>query len=157
LVLAQGVIHADARLADECLRRPFAMVDLIVRVRALAKRRKSRPPLREVRLGDYRLSHEGDVRHRGVEIVLTGTEKRVLGFLVSRVGEVVAKRELLKEVWGSDTGDPNVVEVNISTLRRKLERRGLRIIHTVRGQGYRLDEPVRFTGARGRSGGAMSS
>ena len=54
---------------------------------------------------------------------------------------------LLTQVWGYDAYDPNLVEVHISALRRKLEAHGPRLIHTVRGMGYRLDPAVRPGGA----------
>jgi DNA-binding response OmpR family regulator len=53
-------------------------------------------------------------------------------------GSPVSKRRLLALVWGFGDLDPNVVEVHVSALRRKLERHGPRILHTVRGLGYRL-------------------
>ncbi|WP_432559593.1 response regulator transcription factor [Granulicoccus sp. GXG6511] len=140
LVVERGVTQAEVRGADECLRRPFAMVDLIARVRTLARRKGPRNDPREVALGDYNISGEGEVRVRGREVSLTRTERRVLAFLAAHTGTTVGKRELLAAVWGSGAGDPNVVEVNISTLRRKLERHGPRIVHTVRGLGYRLGE-----------------
>ena len=53
-------------------------------------------------------------------------------------GLVLSKTQLLTQVWGYDAYDPNVVEVHVSALRRKLERHGPRILGTVRGLGYRL-------------------
>jgi DNA-binding response OmpR family regulator len=53
-------------------------------------------------------------------------------------GQVLSKRQLLEQVWGSDVYDENVVEVHISSLRRKVEEHAHRVIHTVRGVGYAL-------------------
>lgn len=142
LVADRGTAPSKLREADECLLRPFAMVDLIARVRALSRARGRAPTDKEVRVGDFFISAEGDVRHRDGKVSLTQTERRVLALLASHAGSVIAKRELLAAIWGSETGDPNVVEVNVSTLRRKLERHGPRIVQTVRGLGYRLGEPV---------------
>ena len=61
-----------------------------------------------------------------------------MAFLVRHRGAVLSKSQLLTQVWGYDAYDPNVVEVHISALRRKLEAHGPRIIHTVHGLGYRL-------------------
>lgn len=141
LVVGRGAGPGEVREADECLRRPFAMVDLIARVRTLA-RRHGRSPGREIRVGHLVISaRASQVVHEGHEVELTRTERRVLAFLALHAGTVVAKREVLAAVWGSESGDPNVVEVNVSTLRRKLEQHGPRVVHTVRGVGYRLGDP----------------
>ena len=128
----------DRRGVDDCLRRPFAMVHLIARVRALLRRHRRGDADRHVVVGDYLISPTGEARHSEYPIALTGTEQRVLAFLATHRGVIVSKPDLLAAVWGSAEGAPNVVEVNISTLRRKLERHGPRIVHTVRGLGYRL-------------------
>ena len=73
------------------------------------------------------------------EIRITPTELRLLAYLVRRRGLVLSKHQLLTQVWGYDAYDPNVVEVHVSALRRKLEAHGPRILHTVRGLGYRLN------------------
>lgn len=142
LVAERGTPPGKVRDADECLLRPFAMVDLIARVRTLSRRRNTVSGTQDVTVGDFHISLGGAVRHRGREVVLTRTERRLLALLASHQGSAIAKRDLLAAVWGSEAGDPNVVEVNVSTLRRKLERHGPRIVHTVRGLGYRLDDPV---------------
>ena len=64
---------------------------------------------------------------------------RLLAYLVRQRGLVLSKHQLLTQVWGYGAYDPNVVEVHISALRRKLEAHGPRVLHTVRGLGYRLD------------------
>jgi two-component system, OmpR family, response regulator len=75
----------------------------------------------------------------GAPLELTPTELRLLAYLVRRRGLVLSKHQLLTQVWGYDAYDPNVVEVHVSALRRKLEAHGPRILHTVRGLGYRLN------------------
>ena len=74
----------------------------------------------------------------GSPLDLTATELRLLAYLVRQRGLVLSKHQLLTQVWGYDAYDPNVVEVHISALRRKLEAHGPRVLHTVRGLGYRL-------------------
>jgi DNA-binding response OmpR family regulator len=74
----------------------------------------------------------------GAPIELTPTELRLLAFLMRHRGQVLSKDQLLTQVWGYDAYDPNLVEVHVSALRRKLESSGPRVIHTVRGMGYRF-------------------
>ena len=76
----------------------------------------------------------------GTEIVLTGREFAVLEFLARRAGSVAAKFEILEGVWDYDfDGDPNIVEVYIRRLRRKIDEPfASPLIETVRGSGYRL-------------------
>ncbi|MGO9955497.1 MAG: winged helix-turn-helix domain-containing protein [Solirubrobacteraceae bacterium] len=82
---------------------------------------------------------EGLVTRAGVPVTLTTTELRLLAFLTHHRGQALSKDQLLTQVWGYDAYDPNLVEVHISALRRKLERTGPRLIETVRGIGYRLE------------------
>jgi two-component system, OmpR family, response regulator len=74
----------------------------------------------------------------GGALELTPTELRLLAYLVRNRGLVLSKTQLLTQVWGYDHYDPNIVEVHVSALRRKLEAHGPRILHTVHGLGYRL-------------------
>lgn len=74
----------------------------------------------------------------GHDVGLTATELRLLAFFVRHRGMVLSKPQLLTQVWGYDAYDPNLVEVHVSALRRKLERHGPRRIETVHGLGYRL-------------------
>ena len=76
------------------------------------------------------------VSRNGDELTLTKTEFRLLVTLVRHHGIVLSKRQLLANVWGFDDYDENLVEVHVSSLRRKIERCGPRMIHTVRGIGY---------------------
>ncbi len=94
-------------------------------------------PASEVALGDLSIDEAGHVARRaGVELVLTATEFRLLMAFVTNAGLVLSKPQLLRAVWGFDDYDVNLVEVHVSALRRKLEERGDRVIHTVRGIGY---------------------
>ncbi|MDX6261657.1 MAG: hypothetical protein QOH84_3345 [Kribbellaceae bacterium] len=122
--------------ADDYLTKPFSYVVLRARIRALLRRqgRGASPVLRVGTLtmdrGTRRVTRSGD------EITLTTKEFSVLEQLVVRPGDVVSKTEILEHVWDlAYEGDPNIVEVYISTLRRKL---GATMIETVRGAGYRL-------------------
>jgi len=133
----------DDRLAgfgaggDDYLVKPFALEELLARVRAVLRR--------SGRLGSPLVAGEllvddaaGVARREGHELGLTATELRLLAFFVRHRGMVLSKPQLLSQVWGYDAYDPNVVEVHVSSLRRKLEAHGPRVIHTVHGLGYRL-------------------
>jgi DNA-binding response OmpR family regulator len=123
--------------ADDYLRKPFSLVVLLARLRALLRRGPATTPdLIEVgrltidrgqlvcRLGD------------GDPIELTPREFAVLEHLARRAPDVVSKMSLLDAVWGIDfDGDPNIVEVYVGYLRRKL---GRDVVRTVRGVGYQL-------------------
>ncbi len=126
--------------ADDFLSKPFSFVVLLARLRALFRRgAPPRPAVLEV--GPLRLD-PGTRRliRDDVEIRLTSREFAVLEFLMRRGGTVVAKSEILDHVWGMDfAGDPNVVEVYVGYLRRKIDQPfGSNLIRTVRGAGYRL-------------------
>jgi two-component system OmpR family response regulator len=126
--------------ADDYLVKPFAFPMLVAHVRALLRRISGTAP--PVEVGDLRLD---PARHRcwrgQTEIGLTAREFAVLEFLVRRAGQVTPKSEILRGVWEYDfDGDPNIVEVYIRRLRRKIDLPfGRQDIETVRGAGYRLD------------------
>jgi two-component system OmpR family response regulator len=121
--------------ADDYLVKPFVLAELVARVTAVL-RRLGRSPAR-VQIGDLMLdSAAGSVRRAGLEIELTATERRLLEHLATHRDQVLSKVQLLTAVWGYEDFDPNLVEVHISALRRKLGEP--RLLHTVRGIGYVL-------------------
>ncbi len=124
--------------ADDYLVKPFALEELLARVRAVLRRTGRLGAAIEA--GDVVVDEEtGLATREGSPLELTATELRLLAYLVRQRGLVLSKHQLLTQVWGYDAYDPNVVEVHVSALRRKLEAYGPRMIHTVRGLGYRLD------------------
>jgi two-component system, OmpR family, response regulator len=91
---------------------------------------------------DVRLDEARPCRDRaGVDLELTRREFDLLATFLNNPDRVLSRTRLLSMVWGFEEYDPNVVEVYVSTLRRKLEEHGPRIIQTVRGVGYVLREP----------------
>ncbi|GHE07937.1 response regulator transcription factor [Klenkia taihuensis] len=121
--------------ADDYLVKPFAMAELVARVRAVLNRRGRWPGAVEV--GDLVVDEPaGTATRAGADLELTATELRLLGYLVGNRGRTVSKTQILTQVWGYGDYDPNLVEVHVSALRRKLEAHGPRLVHTVRGLGY---------------------
>ena len=123
--------------ADDYLVKPFALEELMARVRAVLRRRGAIAQVLEAERVLVDEEH-GLATRGGRELALTATELRLLAFLMRHRGRVLSKDQLLTQVWGYDAYDRNLVEVHVSALRRKLETCGPRLIHTVRGIGYRF-------------------
>ncbi|MFJ1744968.1 response regulator transcription factor [Streptomyces sp. NPDC088116] len=123
--------------ADDYLTKPFSYVVLVARVKALLRRRGSAGASPVLRIGALSVDTAARrVFRDDTEVALTAKEFAVLEQLAVRAGEVVGKPEILEHVWDfAYDGDPNIIEVYISTLRRKI---GAASIQTVRGAGYRL-------------------
>jgi DNA-binding response OmpR family regulator len=126
--------------ADDYLVKPFALEELMARVRAVLRRRGAIPQVLEV--GRLLVDEEHGFATLGRrDLALTSTELRLLAFLMRHRGRALSKDQLLTQVWGYDAYDHNLVEVHVSGLRRKLEANevgGGRVIQTVRGIGYRF-------------------
>jgi DNA-binding response OmpR family regulator len=127
--------------ADDFLAKPFSYPVLMARLRALIRRgRRARPAVLEC--GDLRLDPATHQVWRGDDpVALTPRQFAVLEFLMSRAGEVVSKRDILDHVWDwAFDGDPNIVEVYVGQLRRRVDQPfGRQAVQTVRLVGYRLD------------------
>jgi DNA-binding response OmpR family regulator len=124
--------------ADDYVVKPFAMAELVARIHAVLRR--SRPDGSSISIDDLVINDDATlVRRSGDLVELTDTERRLLAYLAAHRERVVSKTQILTAVWGYDGFDENVVEVHISSLRRKLEAGGRsRVVHTVRGRGYLL-------------------
>lgn len=127
--------------SDDYLGKPFDLGELLARVKALIRRGHNRPdPV--VRVGDLEIdTHRHLVRRAGREHLLPALEYRLIEYLAYRAGAVVSKTEILEHLYDYNWEKfSNVIEVYVSSLRRKLEPEGAtKLIHTVRGQGYVLD------------------
>src|SRR5207245_541978 len=128
--------------ADDYLTKPFDLGELLARTKALIRRGKGQPsPV--VTIGDLQLNTANrTVQRAGRKIMLTAMEYRVLEYLEQRPVAVVSKTELLEHLYDYNWEKfSNVIEVYISGLRRKLDDGSDRqLIHTVRGQGYVLQD-----------------
>ncbi len=126
--------------ADDYVTKPFSHPVLVARLRALVRRgARERPAVLTV--GDLVVDPAArTVARGGTPIDLTSREFAVLEFLARRAGEVCSKRAVIENVWDVDfDGDPNIVEVYVGHLRRKVDRPfGRASLETVRGAGYRL-------------------
>lgn len=125
--------------ADDYLVKPFDRDVLLARMRALLRRSQHRAVHRALSSGDLVLDPSAHTLTRhGQEIKLTPTEAAVLAVLMRHPGQVISRRQILNNVWDLAWDVyPNIVDVYVSALRRKL---GQQVIMTVHGVGYRLAE-----------------
>lgn len=132
-------LRGFAEGADDYVVKPFTVAELVARVGAVLRRRGRLP--QTVTVGDLVVDPDAAVARRaGGALDLTATEFRLLQLFAESRGRTLSKAQILTQVWGYDDYDPNLVEVHLSALRRKMEARGPRLIHTVRGLGYRMSE-----------------
>lgn len=123
--------------ADDYVAKPFGMMELLSRIRALLRRTETengtlRCGILEVDPGQH------IVRVRGQETILTQKEFEVLCLLLRNPGQVLSREQLIENVWGyAFTGESRTVDVHVRTLRQKLGEAGA-YIETVRGYGYKI-------------------
>ena len=125
--------------ADDYVTKPFSLEELLARIEAVLRRVSPNDRWqRQLAVDDVILDQDGrDVRRGGERIDMSRTEFNVLEFLMLNAGRVVSKQQILEYVWQYDfDGESSVVETYISYLRKKLDRLGPPIIHTLRGVGY---------------------
>lgn len=127
--------------ADDYLVKPFGMMEMVSRVKAVLRRCRSRQNLGVLAAGDLVMDlTEHTVTADGARIVLTLKEFDLLRLFLSSPGVAFTREALLNGVWDMEyTGETRTVDMHIRTLRQKLGRYG-KLIETVRGVGYRLEE-----------------
>ncbi len=146
---------------DDYVTKPFSLEELVARVRVLLRRTGAdRDSQDETPLvfADVELDEDlHEVRRAGTPVALTGTEYRLLRYLMQNAPRVLSKAQILDHVWNYDFGgDSNIVETYVSYLRKKLDGPGPptgppvgpSLIQTVRGVGYRLAPQPSETGLR---------
>ncbi|WP_261559225.1 response regulator transcription factor [Frankia tisae] len=139
---------------DDYVTKPFAVDELIARVRAVLRRTSPPRPEPEpdppatLRFADVELDPDTHVVRRGGEpIELSPTEFTLLRYFLTNPNRVLSRAQILDAVWSYDfAGEPTVVDQYVSYLRRKLGRHGPSLIHTQRGFGYALRRPATGSG-----------
>lgn len=124
--------------ADDFMRKPFSVMELLSRVRALLRRSQTEDP-RQIAVGDIMLDQERHTVTAGERnVTLTLREFELLHYLMINEGIVLTRDAIMRSVWSSDfEGESRTVDMHIKTLRQKLGRSGSQI-RTVRGVGYSL-------------------
>ena len=127
--------------ADDYVTKPFGMMELVSRIKAVLRRASSYSKDDTVRFGRLEISEKKrSVLADGEQIVLTNKEFELLNLLVRSSGIVMTRDQLLDAIWGHDfSGESRTLDVHIATLRQKLGNAG-EMIETIRGVGYRLRE-----------------
>lgn len=127
--------------ADDYVTKPFSMVELLARIKALLRRADFTPDETDYRIGSLYLNPAKHiVRVENKDITLTFKEFELLCLLCSKCGNVISREDILRRVWGMEPDSENrTVDVHIRTLRSKLGVAG-EIIKTVRGAGYKICE-----------------
>jgi two-component system, OmpR family, response regulator len=134
---------------DDYVTKPFALAEVIARVKTILRRAGLGPNDDGVlRFADLELDEAAhEVRRGGIDVKFTATEFNLLRYFMLNPRHVLSKSQILDYVWHYDFGgEANVVETYVSYLRRKLEKHGAPLIHTVRLVGYVLREPDAATG-----------
>lgn len=130
---------------DDYVTKPFALAEVVARVRAILRRtgRDTQPDRARLQFADVVLDEDThEVFRHGVPVHLSATEFQLLRFFLQNPRRVLSKAQIVDHVWHYDFGgDPSIVETYVSYLRKKLDRLGPPLLQTVRLVGYRLREP----------------
>jgi two-component system OmpR family response regulator len=128
---------------DDYLTKPFHLPELIARIQAVLRRAGGAPNDGVLAVADLTLDPVArEVTRAGQPVRLSPTEFKLLHYLMTRAGHVVARPQILEEVWRYDfAGDTSIVDTYVSYLRRKVDGAEPRLIQTVHGVGYVLRGP----------------
>src|SRR6202040_3618678 len=141
---ADAVLGLEAG-ADDYVTKPFGLAELRSRIRAVLRRSRGRVVDGTVHVGPVTVDQRmRQVTVGGAPVRLTFSEFELLGCLIERPGKLFTRQELLRAIWGDSAfRDPRAIDVHIRHLREKLEERPEepKLILTVRGAGYRFQEP----------------
>lgn len=129
--------------ADDYLCKPFGMMEMVSRVKAVLRRCTPKEENEVLTLKTLLLNHnERSVKIDGEAVSLTVKEYELLRFLLKNRGKVFSRDQLMSEIWGENfMGESRTVDVHIGTLRAKIGRYG-ECLQTVRGFGYKIEESV---------------
>jgi two-component system OmpR family response regulator len=134
---------------DDYVAKPFSLEEVVLRIRAILRRSRGDSALASdssvLRYADLELDEDAhQVRRAGTLIDLSPTEFKLLRYLLTNAGRVVSKAQILDRVWNYDFGgDGRIVESYVYYLRKKIDKSGPALIHTIRGVGYALRLPPR--------------
>jgi DNA-binding response OmpR family regulator len=146
IITARGAVEDKVKGlnlgADDYLAKPFALIELLSRINAVA-RRKFRVTVQEITLGDFVMQTESRKLYcKGNEVELTKKEYDLLYYLVLNKNKVLTRHQLYEHIWGNildDQYDSNFIDVHIKNLRKKLNAHApTPWLETVRGVGYRV-------------------
>lgn len=131
--------------ADDYIVKPFHFDELLSRIKALTRRihyHQKEPVNSNIDIGDLAIDlNQYKVFQSGVELELSPREFKLLLYLVENIDKTVTRIQILNAVWGiTFDNQSNVVDVYISYLRNKIEKKGRKYIHTVKGVGYMFKE-----------------
>lgn len=134
----QDVVTGFDAGADDYLRKPFEIPELLSRVRALLKRTEHERPVQQYKAANVELDPASrSVLVDGAPVNFTAKEYDLLEYFVANAGRVISRDEILEQVWGGQHAtDSNVIEVFVCHLRNKIGDRDNQVIRTIRGVGY---------------------
>lgn len=127
--------------ADDYLTKPFGMMEMVSRVRAVLRRASKEEKKQDLKLNELEINTSRHIVYvNGTEVYLTLKEYDLLKLFMENIGRAFTRDQLLSSVWGTEyVGETRTVDVHIGTLRTKLGSAG-DYIKTVRGVGYRMEE-----------------